>query len=320
MADQSIYGKSASEAAPTLLISGLQDDQTENASSNGFAFAHLLPNVKNKRLIVTNGGHPAAKLAPVAAETIRWFDHWLKGIDNGVDKEAVTVFWETQIPGVDFSKHYQISPEESSRAVPAWTSTYADWPIPNLKHIAFYLTGDAKLSTSISQSERKERKYLYPAGTELVGSNLQFALVPTPRGSLQYRTDPMADDMTLLGNPAIDLYFSAALTDTDFMLTLKDIAPDGRTTYLTRGFLRAPLREVDEARSKPDRIIQSFRKQEKLQPGEINEARFSLQQVGHVVRKGHRIELRFGRRLCAAASGISLVVRAIRRIGIGAVD
>ncbi|RUV06016.1 MULTISPECIES: CocE/NonD family hydrolase [unclassified Mesorhizobium] len=278
---------------PTMLIAGLQDEYS-NPASAGRAFAHLLPKVAHKKLIYINGGHSAVEQAPVVNERIRWMDHWVKGVDNGVDKEApVTVFWETRLPCAEFSRDYNISREQFSRAVPGWTTTYADWPVPNLQRTTFYLTGDAKLSPTqpVARPDQGVRNYLYPTGTELVGSNTQFGLTPVSSGTLHYRTDPMTEDTALLGNPEIVLNFSSEQTDTDFMVTVKDIDPEGNTLYLTRGFLRASMREIDSARSWSDEINQSYRKVEMLEPGKIYEARFSLWTIGHVVREGHRLEL-----------------------------
>ncbi|WP_281060415.1 CocE/NonD family hydrolase C-terminal non-catalytic domain-containing protein, partial [Mesorhizobium sp. M1A.F.Ca.IN.022.05.2.1] len=97
--------------------------------------------------------------------------------------------------------------------------------------------------------------------------------------------------MTLLGNPDVSFHFSSDQTDTDFMVTLKDVDPEGNTTYLTRGFLRASLRQIDPARTRPDQINQSLREVQELEPGKIYKARFSLDPIGHVVREGHRLEV-----------------------------
>ena len=188
---------------PTMLMAGLQDDAT-NPAAAARGFAHLLPKVTHKKLVYTNGGHGAPATAPVAQETIRWMDRWLKGVNNGVDKEPpVKIFWETRIPNADFGDRYPVSSEQLARAVPGWTTTYANWPVPNLQRTTFYLTGDAKLSRTQpgASPDQGVRNYLYPTGTERVGSNKQFALAPESIGSLSYRTDPMTADMALLGNP-----------------------------------------------------------------------------------------------------------------------
>lgn len=278
---------------PTMLTAGLQDDAT-NPAAAARGFAHLLPKVTHKRLVYTNGGHDASYTGPIVQETIRWMDRWVKGINNGVDKELpVKLFWESRIPGADFSDDYYVPVAQLARAVPGWTTTYANWPVPNLERTTFYLTNDAQLSLAqpTPSPDQGARSYLYPTGTELPGSNKSFALAPEPIGSLSYRTDPMTADMALLGNPEVTLYFSSEKIDTDFMVTLKDIGPEGNSLYLTRGFLRASMREIDPARTWPDEVNQSFRKVDELTPGKIYEARFSLWTVGHVVRQGHRLEM-----------------------------
>jgi predicted acyl esterase len=135
------------------------------------------------------------------------------------------------------------------------------------------------------------RGYLYPAGTELVGNNEQFAVAPFDSGVLSYRTEPMAEDMTLIGLPQLTFYFSCEQEDTDFMFTLKDIDPAGNTLFLQRAFLRASLRAIDEQKSTPEEVIQSFSNTDKLVPGKIYEVKLSIPAIGHVVRRGHRLEL-----------------------------
>ena len=267
---------------PTQVIAGWQDEATApNAASR--LFAHLLTKVTHKKLVYTNGGHGAVGLAPVHKERIRWMDHWLKGENNGVDTEPpVTVFWEVQRPSGD-----------STKAVPNWTTTYPNWPPPNLQRSTLYLTADAMLSREqpAARPDQGVRSYLYPAGTELIGNNTTFAVPPYPSGSLNYRTEPMSADLALLGNPEVTFYFSSEQKDTDFMVTLKDVDLSGNTLYLTKGLLRASLRAIDPARSWPDEVTQSFRKVEELVPGQIYEAKLSLWTIGHIVRQGHQLEL-----------------------------
>jgi hypothetical protein len=278
---------------PTMLIAGLQDEYT-NPAAAGRGFAHLLPNVKHKRLLYTNGGHAADELAPVFRESLRWLDYWVGGIDNGVAEEpAVTVFWETHIPGENFD-HATRGWSGFRRAIPAWTTAYSDWPVPTVQRTEFFMTADARLSRQQPSSglpEEGVRCYLYPIGTELVGSNTQFALTPLPVGSLHYRSDPMEQDLALLGNPELVFYFSSDQSDTDFMVTLKDLNPEGGTLFLTRGFLRASLRAIDIERSWPDEINHSYRRVDELRPGSVYEARLSLWTMAHIVRNGHRLEL-----------------------------
>ena len=270
---------------PTLVMMGWQDEWNLNAGT--VLFRQL--RAPAKRLILQNGGHGvgAPELRGYGfdhAEAMRWLDRWLKGEHNGVESEPrVTVYWEvTQAP-----------PADGSQARPGWRSVYADWPVPGLHWSTRYLTQDGRLSLEppADSTDHGERGYLYPTGTELIGDATQFAVPPYPAGSLNYRTEPLAADMTLLGLPLLRFWVSSEQTDTDFMVTLKDIDAGGTTLFLQRGFLRGSMRAVDSARSSPDQIIQSFDHPEPLVPGQITEISLSIPAIGHVVRQGHRLEL-----------------------------
>jgi uncharacterized protein len=270
---------------PTLILMGWQDEWNLNAGTH--LFKHLQS--ARKKLVVFNGGHRVASpwkrgYRMSHEETIRWLDRWVKNVDNGVEREPpVTVYWEVR----------DAPPDDGSRATPGWKTTYAAWPAPNLRWTTFYLTVDGKLSAERPATSAGDgvRKYLYPIGTELPGSNEQFAVAPHPLGSLSYRTEPMPEDTTILGFPRLKFAFSSEQKDTDFMFTLKDVDPQGNTLFLQRAYLRASLRAVDREMSTPDAVVQSFRKIEELQPGERYEVELSIPALGHVVRQGHRLEL-----------------------------
>jgi putative CocE/NonD family hydrolase len=227
-----------------------------------------------KRLVVQNGGHGGASSTP---RLIRWFDRWVKGEKNGVDDEPkVLINWEHGGAGSD-----------------GWTTSYANWPVPELERRTFYLTMDGELTPQVSHLNGKEgaRSYVYPMGTELVGSNSHFALAPLSIGSLNYDTTVMKEDLALLGTPILTFHFSSQQRDTDFLFTLKDIDPSGNTLFLQRAYLRASLRAIDPRRTTRDYIAHSFRRHERLVPGKIYEVKLSLGAIGHVVRKGHRLQL-----------------------------
>lgn len=258
---------------PTLIQQTWQDpwDMPDGALR---LFELLRTDSKSKRLVVQNGDHGGAWSTP---RQIRWFDRWVKGTRNGVEDEPpVLIKWEQG--GVGSS---------------GWTTSYSSWPVPGLRRQTFYLTAAGELTREASRLGEKEgvRSYVYPMGTELVGSNEQFALAPLSIGSLHYETDVMGEDLALLGTPILTLYFSSEQMDTDFLFTLKDIDAGGNTLFLQRAYLRASLRAIDPGRTTRDYIAHSFRRHENLVPGKIYELKLSLGAIGHVVRKGHRLQL-----------------------------
>jgi predicted acyl esterase len=75
------------------------------------------------------------------------------------------------------------------------------------------------------------------------------------------------------------------------MVVLHDIDENGNTLYLTRDFLRASLRGIDQKRSNAEETVRAFNKVEPLTPGQIYEMKLSIPPLGHVLRKGHSLEL-----------------------------
>jgi predicted acyl esterase len=291
---------------PTMIFQGWQDQQ---AGARGAV--RLFERLKGpKRIMLSNGGEGTFFLAPMRAERIRWFDRWLKGEHNRVDKEpAVTIWFETRpekAPNVPSEKELgalEDSKKTNSRAKlplpsstepkPAWVSTFSAWPIPDVQWSTFYLTSDGKLTQgkppSVEASGR--RSYLYPTGTEIASTNEMFSTSPAPIGCLVYRTGPLPEDMAIIGSPVVTLHASSEQQDTDFMAGLHDINPEGQVTYVQRGLLRASHRALDAKKSTAHEPIHMHDKGEELTPGKIYEVKFSLLPVGHVLRRGHSLEL-----------------------------
>ncbi|MGX9181920.1 CocE/NonD family hydrolase [Mesorhizobium sp. BHbdii] len=277
---------------PTMIIGAWQDEWGGAAREGARIFSKLTPDLKNKRLLLTNGDHRAGSFWTgypfIRSEQFRFLDRWVKGIENGIDNEpAVKVFWEVSA-----------AERDPTKAVAGWTTSHNTWPEPAVQRRPFFLTADGALSFEQPSSSPKEgvRSYLYPTGVELTGSDQQFALLPYEYGVLNYRTDPVIEGMTLLGNPEVILFLSIdSGDDADLELTLKDVGPDGTVLFLQSGLHRASFQEIDETQTNPEEVVHSFARAEKLEPGKIYEVRMSLLgPIAHVVRKGHSLELTIG--------------------------
>ena len=260
---------------PALFVQSWQDYMTQVSGAT-----HLYERTKApKRLVLQTGGHFAYTRKVSQDEVFRWMDHWVKGVDNGVDKDLpVKVLWEVRnVDGV---------------ATPGWTSSYPAWPIPAAKPLTLYLTPVGTLSpvSPAATADQGARDYAAPASTEFMGDNTQFAVRPMPEGALFYRSEPVADDTTILGFTQATLYVGSSQPDTDIMVVLHDIDEAGNTTYLQRDFVRTSLRALDPATSTSEEQLRSFDHAEPLQLGNIYELTLSMPPVGQVIRKGHRIE------------------------------
>jgi uncharacterized protein len=202
-----------------------------------------------------------------------------EGIPNGIDKEPpVTIWSETKTKGRE--------------ATPSWMWNFSNGPVSDTRWSNLYLTANEKSVRHKpgAGGESGIRSYVYPAGAEIV-DNLGFAVPPAPIGSLTYRSAPVQKDTMVIGQPLLTLYFSSKQKDTDFMVALHDVSPDGRVEYLQQGFLRASLREIDPKRSTPHNPVHPYDKSQYLILHKVYKVEIQFNPVGCVQRKGHRLEL-----------------------------
>lgn len=234
-----------------------------------------------KKLLLTGPAHQERPFHSkvVHNEALKWYDYWLKGIDTGVLDE----------PPV----RYYVTGENQ------WHSA-EDWPIPETRWTPFYLDSWERLHTGA----------IDPYSWD--GAREPDAFVQSPPtltnniARLRYMTDPLAEDVLIAGPIAMKFWASLDSDDTNWIITLKDLGPDGsdRTgrkgeweipdlpeKYLTRGFLKASMRETDPELSRPwkpwHKLTEEARKP--VVPGEINEYDVEIMSVCHRFKAGHRI-------------------------------
>jgi predicted acyl esterase len=264
-----------------------------------------------KRILLSNGGSATLAQRRLILERVRWFDRWLKGEQNGIDKDPpVTIWFETHVEPrqpkalsaelpqpLPKSPAAQAPPRPAMRIQlppqPAWISTFSTWPIPDVEWSTLYLTADGGLDKAkpANESMSGSHFYLYPAGTEIVSSNETFSAPPAPVGALVYRTRPLPEDLAIVGSPVLTLYASSEQPDTDFMAVLHDVNAKGQVTYVQRGLLRASHRALDSKNSKPHEPMHRHDMAEKLTPGHVYEIKLALLPLAHVLRRGHYLEL-----------------------------
>ncbi len=208
----------------------------------------------------------------------RWYDHWLKGVDNGLEKDKpVKIF----VMGID-----QWREEE-------------DWPLPDAVERCYYLhsdgrantlNGDGLLSTTAPEQEPAD-VYLYnprrPTPTRggqvlIVGPNAMGPQDQRPVEArddvLVYSTPPLSAPLEATGPISLRLFISSSARDTDFTGKLVDVFPDGKAINLTDGIFRA-------------RYHKSLLEPELLQPGAVYELQIDLWATSNVFLAGHCIRL-----------------------------
>ncbi len=215
----------------------------------------------------------------VDGEHLRFFDYWLKGIDDGIAAEPpVRLF----VMGEN-----------------AWRFEH-EWPLARARSTALYLhsdgdansiSGDGVLSTNEPAGERPD-VYLYDPFHPVPSVGGQLCCYPAqlPPGVfdqrrvegrmdvLVFKTLPLDQDVEVTGPVTLRLWAATTAADTDFAAKLVDIAPDGEARNLTDGIVRARYRQGTDA-PRP------------ITPGEPHEYTINLSATSNVFRRGHRIAL-----------------------------
>ncbi|KAE8765790.1 CocE/NonD family hydrolase [Georgenia thermotolerans] len=213
-----------------------------------------------KRLDI--GSYPPMQSRPWVEEhdkMFRWYEYWLKGIDNGVmDEPAVNVF------------------VEGSREV----VTAAQWPPKDVEYLPLYLRPRRKLSP---QPELMGTEHAAPDGF------YQAPLTVTDKVEiLSWSTEPFAEPTELIGTGAAHLFAAIDQDDTNFILRLWDVAPGGSRQLITTGYLKASHRELDE-RTTEGNPYHPHTRSVPVEPGAIEEYVLRLYPFAATFRAGHRL-------------------------------
>ena len=209
-------------------------------------------------------------------EYLKWFDHWLKGVDNGVMAEPpVTVFvrgW--QAPSL-------LCLEDAG----TWRNEAA-WPPARVRPIAMYLSGGGALVDAAGDAGSDSYAYRPSVGVTTgrrgLGSTTPWAMSIDQRldeaYSLLFTGEPLREPLDLLGEPLALLHVSSTAEVAYFHVKLCDIAADGTSRLICDGGLLATHRTSHET---PERLV----------PGQVCALRIPLRHCAYTVGTGHRLRM-----------------------------
>ena len=196
-------------------------------------------------------------------EALAWFDHWLKGRDTGIVGGDPVRY---ALPGSD-----------------EWHSAES-WP-PRGTHRELALRTDGTLADD--EGEPGAREYM------VLGAGLNRANPSPidPPSTLMWTSDPLEEALDMVGDIELRLVAAATASDTAWIAMLQDVSPDETVTDITAGWLRASLREVDEAASFSGGPVLPCRRAQAVPIGEDVEYRIPLVPNARRFKTGHRIRL-----------------------------
>jgi putative CocE/NonD family hydrolase len=234
---------------------------------------------------------PDAPANPVLAgqwqEMHRFFDAYLKDVDNGVRARKVL--------------YYYTMGEETWKKTPIW-------PPEGTEIRRWYLAQDHRLSLSAPETESGADRYAVDFAASTGDFNRWWEMgvmedktvmygdrAEADKLLLTYTSMPLDEDTEITGYPVVTLHVESTEEDGAFYVYLEDVDERGRVTYVTEGLLRASHRKVSD--ETPPYVLQvpyhSFKRADMvpLVPGEKAELAFGLLPTSVLIRKGHRLRL-----------------------------
>ncbi|WP_017607589.1 CocE/NonD family hydrolase [Nocardiopsis xinjiangensis] len=211
-------------------------------------------------------------------ELVRWWDRWLKGIDNGVMDAPMLRAWMQD--SVAPSTEYEERPGR-------WVGENT-WPSPSVEPFVRFLEhgyilqegaepeldrGPMTLSSPLSTGQYAGKWCSYNAPPDLPADQRE-----EDGGSMVFDSAPLTERVEILGSPVVDLDLSVDRPDAMVAVRLSDVAPDGEATRVTYGLLNLTHADSDEF-------------PQHLEPGRRYRVSVSLNGVAQAFPPGHRIRV-----------------------------
>ncbi|GAB1364722.1 CocE/NonD family hydrolase [Rhodobacter sp.] len=243
--------------------------------------AHLAANLKAPvRALVGPWNHKYPHMAVPGPrigflqEALRWWDRWLKGIDNGVEKEPAYTAWLMD----------SIRPATSFEHRPGRWITEAEWPSSRIKTRRLVL-GAGTLGAGPQPFEQ----LAVPSTAVGMGTGEYFPfgfgpgeLPDDQRGddalSACFDAAPAAETTDIVGAPRVTLRIAADRPRAQIAVRLNDLRPDGTSALITMGVLNLRHRN-------------GFETAEDLVPGQVYEVTLDLDQIAYRLPAGHRLRV-----------------------------
>jgi putative CocE/NonD family hydrolase len=286
-------GKYSQIKVPTFNISGWFDQVSQATINNYLGMANRGPvELRNHhKLMMGPWTHDGLfqtqegdltfpnQAAPNGLEwRLRWFDHWLKGVDNGFDREPPVYIY---VMGIN-----------------RWRNE-CEWPLKRTQFTKFFLHSDGQANSlygngrldEVAPGKEAHDAFAYdpehpvPTLGGNIASQPKYIAGPFDQTKIEMRSDvlvyttpPLKEDVEVTGPVILHLFASTDRADTDFTGKIVDVHPNGYAEILLEGIIRG-------------RYWKSFKEQNLLVPDKVYEFYVDLWSSSNVFLKGHRIRI-----------------------------
>ena len=251
-------------------------------------------------VIGAHDGWPRNTPGPFPQYT-RWFDHYVRGIKNGIDREPRVSLYMSNGSHKSFTNGSFVHRNAN------------DWPMPGTRYRRYFLTQSNDLSPRPEPQVQTVKPYVSvptdtfatdPHTTATISGNfgdLEEALTDTRLAeptSLGFETAAFSAPVEMVGPASLDVFLASAAPTTDVTAVLSDVWPDGSTHPVARGLLKTSFPGVDRARSVVDAVTHEivqpyndFTHEKRADALQMREYHVEILPIGNRFGKGHKLRL-----------------------------
>ncbi len=214
------------------------------------------------------------------SEALRWWDHWLKGVDTGIMKEPKLRVW------MQDKAIY-----EDLMEIPGYWAAEESWPSNRIKNKSYFLHGNRTLTTNASTDIKLE---LLPSQTVGLSSgnwcpsggtssdDMAMEAAQDQRmddaRSLSFDSEPLSEDFEILGAPELTIDLSVDKPVALIAVRLNEVLPTGLSNRVSYGILNLTHRDSHEM---PEALV----------PGKRYRIKVKLDYAGHIFNAGNRLRI-----------------------------
>ncbi len=288
--DKDLRSKYATFDTPTLQVANYFDHMRNHSEAYQNYMVLKEKNIPQKLVVGpwSHGARGSKYLIDSNTLYLAWFDYMLKGIDTGImDEPPIAIF-------VMRENKWRFENE---------------WPIARTEFTNFYFTPSGgltdKMAEAISQVARTRTSSLSYKYIPWVGIaagpqspylsfcyddfQVQDDNSQDDALSLTFTSEVLKGDLEVTGMPQIRFYASSTANDTNFVVKLEDVQPDGTSVMITRGWLNSSYRDSNLSPFYPEQF--KFVTPTSITPGAVYEYSLTLTNTSYVFKAGSRIRI-----------------------------
>lgn len=268
---------------PVFGVLNWQDEETGGRQASWYERT----DPKKTWMTFSNGNHLIYQHSSVMLKRLEaFYDHYLKGIDNGFEK----------------TPHVQVWHETGLDSDPRTITDLDRLPV-KVDEADLYLRPGGELGKADAPNGATSYQYPLPSPPvvdsssqglqEDLNTSTWTAAPDIAAGRAVFTTPPLSNTVTTFGPASADLWVSTTAKDVDLQTTITEVRPDGQEVYLQRGWLRASHRALDASKSTALRPWHPHTKAslQDMPAGTPQLLRVEVFPIGHVFRKGSSIRI-----------------------------